>query len=316
MKVAVLVVAVALLLARPSAAYAKYQGKPSLMMEKDKMVKNNANILSSKRRDQAQDTTDYRVMLMLGKDKMVQDHAEILSKKYGIQSKLQWDTTDFDALRNYDISDLWSQLGSVHMYIIARGWEDRDGALVKLGEFGPEALGKILRYLLGGATGKVQRISLLSVSDKPYKGRYQQELLKYTNGNIQMEISNTGTGTNEDGKRKMVPKPLKYNQDLKEKEMNVDSDAVCTSDTTKCADSPVVHEKIIRARKGSEKSGRFMMVLSMDIKPEEFKALVTRIKKNYSGDVYGTIDGTIIKLINAYLSEDYLLNVSYACITL
>ena len=35
--------------------------------------------------------------------------------------------------------------------------------------------------------------------------------------------------------------------------MNVDSDAVCTSDTTKCADSPVVHEKIIRARKGSEK---------------------------------------------------------------
>ena len=207
-----------------------------------------------------------------------------------------------------------------HIYIIAHGWEDRDGALVKLGEFGPGALGKVLRYLIGGATGKVQRISLLSVSDKPLehtsKDSYQQVLLKYTNGNIQMEISNTGTGTYEDSKRKMAPKPLKYNQDLKEKEMNVDADAACTSDTTKCADSPVVHEKIIRARKGSEKSGRFMMVLSMDIKPEEFKELVTRIEEKYSGDVYGTIDGTIIKLINAYLSEDSLLNVSYACITL
>ena len=69
MKVAVLVVAVALLLASPvgtSTADVNYQGKPSLMMEKDKIVKNNANIFSSKRHDQAQDTTDYRVLLMLG----------------------------------------------------------------------------------------------------------------------------------------------------------------------------------------------------------------------------------------------------------
>ena len=215
MKVAVLVVAVVLLLASAvgaSTADANYQDKPSLMMEKDKMVKNNANILSH---DQAQDTTDYRVMLMLDKDKM-EDHAKILSTKYGIQLELQWDTTEFDALRNYDIGDLWSQLGkahSAHIYIIARGWEDRDGALVKLGEFGPEALGKVLRYLIAGDTGKVQHISLLSVSDTPMehtsKDSYQQALLKYTNGNIQMEISNTGTATYEDSKRKMAPKPLK-----------------------------------------------------------------------------------------------------------
>ena len=116
-------------------------------------------------------------------------------------------------------------------------------------------------------------------------------------------------------KDKMANIATKYGIQLGYQWNTTDSDALYNY-TGRCADLPVVHEKIIRAREGSEKSGRFMMVLSMDIKPEEFKPLVTRIEEKYNGDVYGTIDGTIIKLINAYLSEGSLLNVSYACITL
>lgn len=144
----------------------------------------------------------YHIILMKDQDRKVQDYAEIITKKYGYQHvlPLQWDATDFDGLYNFDINQLYSQLKQVrevYIYVIATEWKESNRQLDELGTCGPEALGMTLRNLMGDAADRVERITLLSVSDKSMEHVsnvvYKERVLKRIHTNIETEITSTGT---------------------------------------------------------------------------------------------------------------------------
>ena len=73
----------------------------------------------------------------------------------------------------------------------------------------------------------------------------------------------------------------------------------------------IVYKKILRAPDKAEKSGRFMVVLSMDTSDEMFKKLAQEIKEMSEDKKVQEVNGIVAKIITARLSEKALEKVNF-----
>ena len=73
----------------------------------------------------------------------------------------------------------------------------------------------------------------------------------------------------------------------------------------------IVYKKILRAPDKAEKSGRFMVVLSMDTSDEMFKKLAQEIKETSEDKKIQEVNGIVAKIVTARLSEKALEKVNF-----